>query len=79
MNESSNRNFQVETCIWLNTVEWGLGLEKCAERFLKEPGISQPQRADLNEVLSKTPGANATMRSILETRDIAQILLGKFH
>jgi hypothetical protein len=73
MSDSSNRDFKVETCVWLNTVEWGLGLEKCAEQLREEPGISERQRADLNEALSKAPGANAEMRSILETRDNPQI------
>lgn len=73
MSGSSNRNFKVETCVWLNTVEWGLGLEKCAERLREDPGISEQQRAELNEVLSKTPEANAKIRSILGTRDVAQI------
>jgi len=73
MNESSNRDFKVETCLWLNTVEWGLGLEGCAERFRDEPGISERQRAALNEAMSNTSEANAKMRSILETRDMNQI------
>ncbi len=73
MDDSSSRNFQAETCVWLNTVEWGLGLEKCAERPREEPGVSEQQRAELSEVLNKAPESNAKMRSILGARDIAQI------
>jgi len=73
MDDSSNRNFQIETCVWLNTVEWGLGMEKCAERLREELGVSEQQRAELSEVLSKTPEANAKMRSILGARGTAQI------
>jgi hypothetical protein len=48
-------------------------MEKCAERLREELGVSEQQRAELSEVLSKTPEANAKMRSILGARGTAQI------
>ena len=73
MGHSSSRDFQFEACLWLNTVESGLGSGNCASRLLNEAWLSEQRRAELSEALGQLPEANARMRSILRTQDVGQI------
>jgi len=74
MRQSAVPEFSLEACIYLNRVDWGLGLEECAAQLSKQSWIDAERRSTLANILDTAHESNEKLRSWLRTMDQQQLM-----